>query len=76
MFPHFDVGRVLKRGMKMGRYEETQRIVNSNINARKHRSLSNEHFALLRIERVLENIALNLAELNDKIGKQEGGHSE
>ena len=60
----------------MGRYEETQRIVNSNIGTRQHSSLNNEYFTLLRIERVLENIALNLAELNDKIGKQEGGLNE
>ena len=60
----------------MSRYEETRRIVNSHIGARKFRSLNNEHTTLLRIEQVLDDIALNLAELNDRLEKREDGLNE
>jgi len=57
----------------MSRYEETHGLVNSHIGARRYRSLNNEYNTLLRIEQVLENIALNLAELNDRLEKREDG---
>lgn len=55
----------------MSRVEETKQLINSLV--RLHRRGS-EYSALLDIESLLGNIALSLAELNDRLGKREDGH--
>ena len=57
----------------MSRVDETKKIINAHSSTRGYR-LDNEYTALLRIEEALENIALNLAELNDRLDKREDGH--
>ena len=57
----------------MSRVEETKKIISTHSSTRGYR-FNNEYTALLRIEEVLENIAVNLAELNDRLDKREDGH--
>ena len=57
----------------MSRVEETKKIIKAHSSARGYR-MNNEYTVLLRIEEVLDNIALNLAELNDMLEKREDGH--
>ena len=52
----------------MSRVEETKKIINA------HSSLRGNNAVFFRIEELLENIALNLAELNDRLEKREDGH--
>ena len=56
----------------MSRVDETKKIISAHGSARGYR-MNNEYTALLRIEEVLDNIALNLAELNDRLEKREDG---
>lgn len=56
----------------MSRVDEVKKIISAHSSARGYR-MNNEYTALLRIEEVLDNIALNLAELNDRLEKREDG---
>lgn len=51
----------------MSRVDETKKIINA------HSSLRGNNAVFFRIEELLENIALNLAELNDRLEKREDG---
>ena len=51
----------------MGRVEEVKKIISA------HSSLRGNNAVFFRIEELLENIALNLAELNDRLEKREDG---
>lgn len=57
----------------MSRVEETKKIISTHSSTRGYR-MNNEYTTLLHIEEVLDNIALNLAELNDRLEKREDGH--
>lgn len=59
----------------MSRVEETKELINSLIRSHRH-SIVSEYSVLLDIESLLGNIALNLAELNDRLEKREGGRNE
>lgn len=52
----------------MSRVDETKKIISAHSSTRGYR-MNSEYTALLRIEEVLENIAINLAELNDRLEK-------
>ena len=56
----------------MSRVDEVKKIINAHSSVRGYR-MNNEYTALLRIEELLDNIALNLAELNDRLEKREDG---
>jgi len=51
----------------MSRVDEVKKIINA------HGSLRGNNAVFFRIEELLENIALNLAELNDRLEKREDG---
>lgn len=57
----------------MSRVDEVKELVDSITRTRRH-SINTEYSALLGVQRMLENIALNLAELNDRLEKREDGH--
>ena len=56
----------------MSRVDEVKELIDSITRTRRH-SINTEYSALLGVQRMLENIALNLAELNDRLEKREGG---
>ena len=60
----------------MSRVDEVKKIISAHSSVRGYRmnNVNNEYTALLRIEEVLDNIAVNLAELNDRLEKREDGH--
>ena len=54
----------------MSRVEKTKELI-----SRLHsQGINTEFSVLLDVERLLKNIALNLAELNDRLEKREDGH--
>ena len=59
----------------MSRVDEVKELIDS-ISRTRRRSINTEYSALLDVQRLLENIALNLAELNDMLEKREGGLNE
>ena len=59
----------------MSRVDEVKELIDSISRTRRH-SINTEYSALLDAQRLLENIALNLAELNDKLVKREDGLNE
>ena len=59
----------------MSRVDEVKELIDS-ISRTRRRSINTEYSALLDVQRLLENIALNLAELNDRLEKREGGLNE
>ena len=59
----------------MSRVDEVKELIDSISCARRY-SINTEYSALRDIERLLENIALNLAELNDRSEKREDGLNE
>ena len=59
----------------MSRVDETKQLVNSLIRSHRHGIVS-EYSALLDIQSLLGNIAINLAELNDRLEKREDGLNE
>lgn len=56
----------------MSRVDEVKKLVDSISRTRRY-SINTEYSALLDVELLLENIALNLAELNDRLEKREDG---
>ena len=56
----------------MSRVEKTKELINSLIRSHRH-TINTEYSVLLDIESLLGNIAINLAELNDRLEKREGG---
>ena len=56
----------------MSRVDEVKELIDS-ISRTRRRSINTEYSALLDVQRLLENIALNLAELNDRLEKREDG---
>ena len=56
----------------MSRVDEVKELIDSISRTRRH-SFNTEYSALLDVQRLLENIALNLAELNDRLEKREDG---
>ena len=56
----------------MSRVDDVRTLIDSISRTRRH-SINTEYSALLDAQRLLENIALNLAELNDRLEKREGG---
>lgn len=56
----------------MSRVDDVKTLVD-NIARRRRHSINTEYSVLLDVQRLLENIALNLAELNDRLGKREDG---
>lgn len=56
----------------MSRVDEVKELIDS-ISRTRRRSINTEYSALLDVQRLLENIAINLAELNDKLEKREDG---
>ena len=59
----------------MSRVDDVKTLVD-NIARRRRHSINTEYSALLDVQRLLENVALNLAELNDKLVKREDGLNE
>ena len=59
----------------MSRVDEVKELIDSITRTRRH-SINTEYSALLGVQRMLENIALNLAELNDMLEKREDGLNE
>ena len=57
----------------MSRVEEVNALIESIDRKRRH-SINTEYSALRDVQRLLESIALNLAELNDRLDKREDGH--
>ena len=58
----------------MSRVDEVKELIDSISRTRRH-SINTEYSVLLDIESLLGNIALNLAELNDRLDKREDGLS-
>ena len=56
----------------MSRVEEVKKLIDSISRTRRH-SINTEYSALFDVELLLENIALSLAELNDRLEKREDG---
>ena len=56
----------------MSRVDEVKELIDSIARTRRH-IINTEYSALLDVQRLLENIALNLAELNDRLEKREDG---
>ena len=59
----------------MSRVDETKELINNLIRSHRH-TINTEYSVLLDIESLLGNIALNLAELNDRLEKREDGLNE
>ena len=59
----------------MSRVDDVRTLIDNISRTRRH-SINTEYSALLDVQRMLENIALNLAELNDRLEKREGGLNE
>ena len=59
----------------MSRVDEVKELIDSISRTRRH-SFNTEYSALRDIESLLGNIALNLAELNDRLEKREDGLNE
>ena len=59
----------------MSRVDEVKELIDSISRTRRH-SINTEYSVLLDVERLLENITLNLAELNDRLEKREDGLNE
>ena len=59
----------------MSRVDDVRTLIDNISRTRRH-SINTEYSALLDVELLLENIALNLAELNDRLEKREGGRNE
>ena len=59
----------------MSRVDETKELINSLIRSHRH-TINTEYSALLDIESLLGNIAINLAELNDSLEKRKDGLNE
>ena len=57
----------------MSRVDEVKELIESIDRKRRH-SINTEYSALLDVEKLLGNIAVNLAELNDRLEKREDGH--
>ena len=57
----------------MSRVDDVRTIIDNISRTRRH-SINTEYSALLDVQRLLENIAINLAELNDRLEKREDGH--
>ena len=57
----------------MSRVDDVRALIDNISRSRRH-SINTEYSALLDVQRLLENIALNLAELNDMLEKREDGH--
>ena len=56
----------------MSRVDDVRTIIDNISRTRRH-SINTEYSALLDVQRLLENIAINLAELNDRLEKREDG---
>ena len=59
----------------MSRVDEVKELIDSIARTRRH-IINTEYSALLDIESLLGNIAINLAELNDRLEKREDGLNE
>ncbi len=59
----------------MSRVDEVKELID-NIDRNRRHCINTEYSALLDIESLLGNIALNLAELNDRLEKREDGLNE
>ena len=59
----------------MSRVDEVNELIDSISRTRRY-SINTEYSALLDVELLLENVALNLAELNDRLEKREDGLNE
>ena len=59
----------------MSRVDDVRTLIDNISRTRRH-SINTEYSALLDVELLLENIALNLAELNDRLEKREDGLNE
>lgn len=59
----------------MSRVDDVRTLIDNISRTRRH-SINTEYSALLDIESLLGNIAINLAELNDRLEKREDGLNE
>ena len=59
----------------MSRVDDVRTLIDNISRSRRH-SINTEYSALLDVEKLLGNIAVNLAELNDRLEKREDGLNE